>query len=333
MDVIFTEEQEMLRASAREFLDKECTEEVVKEVEESRLGYSPDLWKQIAELGWLGLVYPEQYGGSGMNLEDLAVLYEEFGRASYASPYTSTVILGGLTVQESGSDEQKNEILPEIIRGEKIIAAVMDKFEPKGGSGELNPEEVVFTAVAEGDDYVISGARMFVPHAGIASDFLVPARVKSGSGLSDGITLFLVDAGSPGAGVARLATIPGDNRYEVIFRNVRVPAKNIVGRLHGGMEPLYHSLQIGSVMAAAQMLGAGERLLKLSQEDFDTRAQTGIPGEIKQYNEEYLTRLKQDIEGCRRSIYQSASRLAGGEKADFETAVAAGWSSYAGQNA
>ena len=104
MDFEYAEEQEMLRASAREFLEKECTESVIKEVQESGLGYSPEVWKKIADLGWLGLVYPEQYGGAGMNVIDLAVLYEEFGRVMFPSSYMSTVVLGGLTILEAGSD-------------------------------------------------------------------------------------------------------------------------------------------------------------------------------------------------------------------------------------
>ena len=230
MNVNFTEEQEMLRASARDFLEKECTEDIVAEVEAGKLGYSPDLWNKITELGWLGLVFPEQYGGSKMNLVDLAVLYEEFGRAKFASPYTSTIVLGGLIILEAGSDSQKSTILPKLIDGEVILAATLGASDPGLEGTELSPDEVTISAKADGEDYLLNGVRLFVHNAGIADYFLVPARTKSGGYPEDGITLFLVDAHSSGVNITRLTTISGDNQCEVIFNNVKVSTDNIIGK-------------------------------------------------------------------------------------------------------
>ncbi len=324
-----TEEQEMLRASAREFLEKECPESVVREIEASDLGYSPDLWKKIADLGWLGLVYPEQYGGAGMNIVDLTILYEEFGRAMFPSPYLSTIVLSGLAILEAGNDRQKSEMLPRIIRGETIIALALS--EP-GSSPEgmvWNPEDVTISATPDDDDYRLDGANLFVHDANIASFLLVPARTRVSSRPEDGITLFLVNARSPGISVTRLATSSGDNQCEVIFNKVCVPKEDIVGELNGGWAPLSRSMQVGVVLLSAQMLGAGERLLELSVEDYETRIQSDMPGEVRQYNEEYLAHLRHDIDGCRCAIYQAARKLANGEPFDFEMSVVKGWSSYA----
>ena len=201
MDVNFTEEQEMLRASARDFLEKECTEDIIAEVESGKLGYSPDLWNKITGLGWLGLVFPEQYGGSEMNLVDLAVLYEEFGRAEFASPYTSTIILGGLTILEAGSENQKSDILPKLIEGETIFAAVLSASDPGLEGMELNPDDITISAAANGENYLLNGVRLFVQNAGIADYLLVPARTGSGNNPEDGITLFLVDAKTLGLSI------------------------------------------------------------------------------------------------------------------------------------
>ena len=220
MDISFTEEQEMLRASARDFLEKECTEDVIAEVEAGKLGYSPDLWNKITELGWLGLVFPEQYGGSEMNLVDLAVLYEEFGRAAFASPYTSSVVLGGLIILAIGSDSQKSDILPKLIEGEVIIAATLSASDRGLEGTELSPDAVSISVIADGEDYLLNGVRLFVHNAGIADYFLVPARTGSGNNPENEITLFLVDASSPGLNITQLTTIPGDNQCEVIFDDV-----------------------------------------------------------------------------------------------------------------
>lgn len=333
MDTSFTEEQEMLRASTRDFLEKECTEDVIAEVEAGRLGYSPDLWSKITDLGWLGLVFPEQYGGSEMNLVDLAVLYEEFGRAAFASPYTSTIVLGGLTILEVGSDSQKSSILPKLTEGKAIIAVTLGASDSGLEGTELRPDEITISAKADGEDYLLNGVRLFVHNAGIADYFLVPARTNSGSEPDNGITLFLVDARSPGLNSTRLTTIPGDNQYEVIFDNVRVSGDTIIGKPDEGWAPLSRSMQIAEVMMASQMLGAGERLYRDSEEDFMTRMESGIPDDIKQHNEEYLATLKQDIDMCRQITYQAAKKLVEGESFDFEAGITANWSRYAHQNA
>lgn len=333
MTINFTEEQEMLRASARDFLEKECTEDIIAEVEAGRLGYSPDLWHKITELGWLGLVFPEQYGGSEMNMVDLAVLYEEFGRAAFASPYTSSIILGGLIILQAGNENQKSDLLPRLIEGETIIAAVLGASDPGLEGTEMNPNDITITATSDGKDSLINGVRMFVHNAAIADYFLVPARTKSGNNPEDGITLFLVDANIPGVIVTRLTTILGDNQYEVIFDNVRVGIDNIIGIPDEGWAPLSRSMQIAEVMMASQMLGAGERLYKDSEEDFMTRMESGIPDDIRQHNEEYLANLKKDIENCRQSTYEAAKKLAEGESFDFEESITRNWSRYTNQNA
>ena len=329
MEITFTEEQEMLRAVARDFLEKECTDSVLKEIENSGLGYSPDLWQKIADLGWLGLVYPEEYGGTGMNLIDLAVIYEEFGRAMFPSPFTSTVVLGGLTVLETGNEEQKSAILLGIIAGEEIIALAIN--EPELASEDVARDSGIVTIQAkeEGDEYLLEGSKQFVQNAGIAGTFLVPARTRDGGRPEDGITLFLVDAASPGISKTHLDTVAGDTQYEVVFDKVRVPRSSIVGELNGGWAPLARSMQIAAVMSSAQMLGAGQQLLELTVEDAEARSQYDATG-IDKYTEDHIANLRRDVEECRQAIYQAANLLAEGKPCDFEGTVVSGWREFAG---
>jgi len=334
MDFTFTEEQEMLRTSARDFLETECTEKLVREVEDGDSSYSSELWKKIADLGWLGLVYPEQYGGAGMNVIDLAVLYEEFGRAMFPGPHLSTVVLGGMTVLEAGSDAQKADILPKIADGSKIVALALTEPESAWDMKKTwDPEGVSVSATADGDNYVINGTKLFVHDALAADDILVVTRTKTGGNAADGITLFLVDAKSPGVKVTPLLTIAGDKQCEVVFDKVKVSKANIIGKLDSGWVPLSKAMQVATVMLCAQMLGAGQRLLELAVDYAKTRIQFDMPIGINQYIQEHCVFLLRDVNGGRWSTYLAAWKLAQGEPCDFEVSVAKAWGSDAHEHA
>src|SRR4030042_4170151 len=118
MDLDFTEEQEMLRTMVRDFVVKECTKTQGRELEDGDLGYSPEVWRKMAELGLMGIIFPEQYGGTGGSFVDLAIILEEMGRNIFPGPYFSTVVLGGLALLAGGKEAQKKEYLPRIANGE-----------------------------------------------------------------------------------------------------------------------------------------------------------------------------------------------------------------------
>ena len=327
MDFNFTEEQEMLRTSARDFLETECTEKLIREVEDGDVGYSPEIWKKIAGLGWLGLVYPEKYGGADMNVIDLTVLYEEIGRAMLPAPHLSTVVLGGMTILEAGTEEQKSAILPKIVNGEQIISVALTEPESSWNLKTWDPEGVTVKATAAGDDYVIDGIKLFVHDAVCADTFLVVTRTSKGADPADGITLFLVDAKSPGVSITPLRTIAGDKQCEVIFDKVKVSKSSIVGKLNGGWAPLSKSIKVGTVMLCAQMLGAGQRLLELSVDYAKTRIQFDMPIGINQYIQEHCVFLLRDVNGARWSTYLAAWKIAEGEPCDFEVSIAKAWGS------
>ena len=323
MDFNFTEEQEMLRTSARDFLETECTERVVREAEDGGLGYSADVWKKMADLGWQGLIFPEQYDGAGMNYVDLAVLYEEMGRAILPSPHLSSVVLSGLTILEAGSEEQKAEWLPKIAGG-TIVALALTEPEASWEGNAWDADGVTVSARGDGDGFVINGTKLFVHDANIADTLLVAARTGKAGKAGDGVSLFLVDARAPGVAVTRLQTIAGDNQCEVVLDNVKVDKASLVGGLNAGWAPLWRSMQVGAVMISAQILGAGQRLLEIAVDYAKTRIQFDMPIGINQYIQEHCVMLLRDVNGCRWSTYLAAWKLAQGEPADYEVAVAKG---------
>src|SRR5215475_5821930 len=163
MDFGFSQEQEMLRATARKFFENECTSAFVRARMEEPAGVTDDLWAKLAEQGWLGLVYPEENGGSGLGFVDLTVLMEEMGRVVMPGPFFSTVLLGGLAIREAGSAAQKNEWLTKIAAGH--AKATLAWTEP---SARWDAAGITCTAKADKDDFVLNGTKLFVPDAHVA---------------------------------------------------------------------------------------------------------------------------------------------------------------------
>jgi alkylation response protein AidB-like acyl-CoA dehydrogenase len=322
MNFELSEEQKMLKKAARDFLEKECPEHVVREAEASDSSYSPELWKRAAELGWLGLIYPEKYGGCGMSILDMAILYEEMGRALFPSPHLSTVVLCGLTILKAGSEEQKANILPKIVNGELILALALTEPEASWNGKGWVAEGITIPANTEGNDYSISGAKLFIHDAHIADYILVAARTRKSRKAEYGITLFLIDAKSPGISYTRLRTTAGDKRQsEVVFDKVRVPKKNIVGKLHGGWAPLEKVLKIGAVLLSAQMVGSGEKAVELALDHAKTRIQFEMPIGIHNWVQEYCIMAFADVQGTRNLVYQAAWMLSEDIPCDLEVAM------------
>ncbi len=324
MDLGFTEEQEMLRTMARDFLTKECPKKMVREMVEDERGYPPELWRKMAELGWMGLVFPEKYGGTGMGFLDLVVLLEEMGRACLPGPYFSTVILGGLTILDAGSEEQKSEFLPKIARGELILTLAL--VEP---SAKYDAASITTKAVADGDNYVISGTKLFVPNAHIADWMIVIARTKDGATPEEGITLFLVDAKSRGITSTLLKTIAGDKQCEVVFKDVRVPKKNILGKPDGGWEVVERSLQRATVAQCAEMIGGAQAALDMSVAYAKERVQFGRPIGSFQIIQHYCANMVTDVDGAKFVTYHAAWRLDEGLPCAKEASIAKAWVSEA----
>jgi alkylation response protein AidB-like acyl-CoA dehydrogenase len=323
MNFELSEVQKLLQNSARDFLEKECPESLVREMEEDEDGYSPDLWRRMADLGWLGIVYPEKYGGSGGSILDMTILYEEMGRAMLPSPHLSTVVLCGLTILNAGSEEQKEELLPKIVNGDLILALALTEPESSWDGKAWDAEGVSVGATADGDDYVIDGTKLFVYDAKAADYLLCVTRTRDGGKPEDGVTLFLVDAKSPGISRTILRTTAGDKRQsEVVFDKVRVPKSNMVGELNAGWMPLDKAMQVGAVLLSAQMVGAGQAATELAVDHAKTRIQFDMPIGIHNWVQDYCIKAFADVEGSRNVVYQAAWMLSEKIPCEMEVAVA-----------
>ncbi len=273
MEFSLTEEQEMLKTMARDFLAKECPKTHVREMMDDDVGYSPELWKKMAEVGWLGLVLPEEYGGAGMNFRDLTILCEEMGRALLPSPFISTLHLVGLPIMAAGTEEQKQEFLPLIANGE--IACTLAVLEE---DGDLWAEGIKTKAVPQGDEYSISGTKLFVPDARAADYILCAARTRRATDSEEGITLFMVDAKEWGIYITSLKTMDETRKqYEVSFTDVAVPAKNIIGELHQGWPILKQAALQATAALCAEMVGGGEMVLEMTVSYAKERIAFGVP--------------------------------------------------------
>ena len=324
MDLGLSEEQEMLKTTARDFLEKECPTTLVKELAEDEKGYTPELWQKMAELGWMGLVIPEEYDGMGMQFLDLAVLLEEMGRACLPGPFFSTVVLGGFTILEAANEEQKKELLPKISNGELILALALT--EP---SARYEPDAITAKAVPDKDDYVISGTKLFVENAHIADYIICVTRTKDGANPEDGITLFLVDAKSPGISTTLLMTLAGDKQCEVVFDNVKVPKKNMLGELDKGWPVIENMLEKATVALCAQMVGGAQAALDMSVAYAKERVQFGRPIGSFQAIQHYCANMVTDVDGSRYITYEAAWKVSEGIPATMEVSMAKAWVSEA----
>jgi len=315
-----SEEQEMLKRMARDFLTEKCPKLLVKELEEDEKGYSPALWKEMAGLGWMGLAFPEQYGGGDMSFLDLAILLEEMGVACLPGPFFSTVILGGLSILDIGTDEQKGEYLPGIAGGESIFTLALN--EP---NGQYDASGIAVKATADGDDYVIDGVKLYVPDAHIADHMLCVARTGESAKAEDGITMFIVDAKSKGISYTVLDTIARDKLCEVVFDKVRVPKKNVLGKLNEGWDAVQNIIERAAVAKCCEMVGGMQQVLDMTVDYAKERVQFDRPIGSLQIMQHYCVDILTDVQGSRFSTYHAAWRISEGLTFTREAAIAKAW--------
>ena len=323
MDLGLSEEQELLKNAARDFLEKECPEQHVRDMEEDEKGYSPELWKKMAELGWQGLIIPDQYGGQGFSFLDLVVLIEEFGRALVPGPFIPTAVGGAIALLEAGSDEQKQQYLPKIASGEQTWTLAFT--EP---SARFDAEGVELQAKAGGDGFVLNGTKLFIRDAHVADYMTVIARA-GGKG-EDGITLFIVDAKSPGISTQTLKTIASDKQCEVKFENVKVPKANVLGEAGKGWPVFERIARKGTVIECAYLVGLAQKDFEISVQYAKDRIQFGRPIGSFQAIQHKAADMVTDVDGARFIMYKAAWSVAENEPdADMDVHMAKAWCSDA----
>jgi alkylation response protein AidB-like acyl-CoA dehydrogenase len=325
MDLGLSEEQDLLKNAARDFLEKECPEAHVREMEEDEKGYSPELWKKMAEQQWQGLMIPDQYGGTGMGYLDLVILTEEFGRALVPGPFISTAVGGAIALMEGGSDAQKEQYLPKIASGEQIWTLAFT--EP---TARFDAEGVELEAKADGDNFVLNGTKLFIRDAHVSDYMTVVARTKKGKNAESGITLFIVETKSAGISHTVLKTIASDKQCEVKFENVKVPKANVLGAVDEGWSVLERIARKATVLDCAFLVGLAQKDFEISVQYAKDRIQFGRPIGSFQAIQHKAADMVTDVDGARFITYKAAWSVAEEtDEADMDVHMAKAWCSEA----
>ena len=302
MNFGFNEEQELLRSTARKFFENECASETVRKLMDGSEGMTPELWKKLAEQGWLGLIVPEAYGGMGLGVVDLVVLMEEMGRAVVPGPFFSTVLLGGLSILEAGREAQKKAWLPKLTSGE--ARATLAWMEP---SADLGARGVTLSASTKGNGYVLNGTKLFVPDAHSADLIVVAARTSGGKTPEDGITLFLLPKAASGLTVTLLPTMDQTRKLcEVTFKDVAASADTVMGQAGAGWASLARVLDRATVSLCAEMCGGAQKVLDMTVEYAKIRQAFGRPIGSYQGVKHRAADMLVDVENSKSITYYAA---------------------------
>jgi alkylation response protein AidB-like acyl-CoA dehydrogenase len=273
MDFGFSAAQELLRANARAFLDKECPSSLVRQVMRDPTGDIPALWQKMAGLGWMGLLVPEDRGGLGLTMIELALVLEEMGRVLLPGPYFATVALGGMALLLGGRTAQHGELLARLAAGE--LRATLAFTE---ASGRWDAQGVTLRAKPVGDGYELRGTKLYVPEAQLADCLVVAARTRDGWSPEDGISLFLVERQTSGLRCSPLPTMDPTRRWcELTFDGVRVAPEALLGAWHGGWPLAMQVIDRAIVALCAEMCGAAQRVLEMSVDYAKNRVAFGKP--------------------------------------------------------
>ena len=270
MNFAFTEEQELLRETARRFLDDKVPSEVVRKLMESHDGYDPAHWSEVAQMGWQAMAIPEKYGGAGFSFLETIVLMEEMGRSLIPIPFLSTVILSSNLLLELGSEEQKKAYLPAIAAGESVWAMALT--EP---AGRWDAAGVEATATPQGDGWTISGTKSYVVDGHVADHLLIVAR--TGEQTSE-LSVFIVDADATGLQATKVESMDQTRSLaQVVLEAVEVEGAALVGPAGEAWPAIETVLDIAAVALAAEQVGGAQTCLDMAVEYAKVRMQFGRP--------------------------------------------------------
>ena len=252
MPLLLTEEQAMIQDSARGMLAEYGVKEL-RRVRDTRdeTGFSRDLWKAFAEMGFTGVLAPEEHGGLGLGHVEAGVVMEEIGRNLTPSPFLSTAVLGVTALSRAASAERRADLLPRMVAGDLITALAVDEGAKHG------PHRTAMRAERAGNGFRLDGAKGYVVDGHVADLLIVAARTGGSPGEQDGLTLFLVDPKVKGVSIERTVMVDAHNAARVTFEGVEVDADAVLGEVDGGWKLLEGVLNSGRGAVAAEMLGVG----------------------------------------------------------------------------
>ncbi len=273
MPLVLTEEQEMLKESARGFLDEKAPVAALRKLrdERSEEGFSRALWKEMAEMGWAGILVDEAHGGSGFGFVGAGVLAEEMGRTLTASPFLSTSILAATALNKFASEAQCGEFLPKIAGADVVMALAVDEGRKHG------PATIAMKAEKSGNGFRLNGSKTFVADGHVADKVIVAARTSGAPGEEAGISLFLVDAKAKGVSAERTAMVDSRNAARLNFENVAVTGEDVIGEIDNGWQALEGVLSAGRAGLAAELSGAAQQAFTMTTDYLKQRTQFGKP--------------------------------------------------------
>ena len=264
------EEQQMLKDAAKSFMQEQSPVSRLRKVRDSNLdGFDKDLWKEIVDLGWTGILVPEEFGGSALGYLGLGVVLEEAGRTLSPSPLLSTALIGVSAIMLGGSAAQKSEWLPKVVDGSAIIALAVDE------GPHHAPAKTALKAEKSGAGYKLTGKKMYVADGHLANLLIVPARTSGKPGDAKGITMFLVPADAKGVKRTTLKTMDSRGAADIEFDGVEVPASAVLGQADNGGELLDQVLDRARIGLSAEMLGTASQAFEMINAYLKTRVQFG----------------------------------------------------------
>ncbi len=316
MDFKFNEEQEMLQKAARDFLKKKVDKAVIKELSENETGFDKKLWKGMAKLDWMAIVIPEDYDGIGWSFIELAVLFEELGRAAFNSPMLCN-LMGTFALMEGGTEDQKSEILPKVGLGKMILTMAND--EP---GVAYNHSYIETTAESKNGGYVLSGTKILVPYANIADKVLVSVRTDGSPGDEDGITIVMIDPSEEGVTLTPMPVIGGERQFKLDLDNVTVAADNVVGEVGKGFSLVKSVIEKATAIQCAEAVGGAQEELEMTAEYTKARIQFKRAIATFQTVQHRVSDMFIHVQGARWTTYQAAWMLSEGMPCRKEIAIA-----------
>ena len=315
MALVLSEEQSMLRDSARGLISDKAPVSHLRHLRDSKdaTGFSRELWKSFAEMGFAGLLVPEQFGGSGLGCVEAGIVMEEIGRTLMPSPFLSTAVLAASALSRGGSAAQKSEHLPKISAGQLLAALAVDE------GTKHRPLQTKLQAVRAGNGIKLYGSKSFVVDGHVADLLIVAARTAGSAGERNGLTLFLVDPRSKGIATERTIMVDSHNAARIDFENVEVNADHVLGEVDQGFALLDGVLNIGRVAVASELVGLSEEVFGRTVSYLKERKQFGKAIGEFQALQHRAAQLYIDIEITRAAVLKAHQTL----DADFANAASA----------
>ena len=272
MKLILTEEQEFLRDTAKDFAQERTPVTHFRSLRDNKDEnlWDKDIWQEMVNLGWSGILIPEEFGGSDFGVAGISVILQECGKTLTPSPLFSTGVLGAYAISNFGTQEQKEKYLPKIVSGEITTALAVDE------SSHHDPSKTLFKAEQKGSDFLLNGKKTFVIDGASADILIILARTSGNSGDLAGLTLFIVESNVEGIKKIKLDMADSRNYANIEFNDVACSNKSILGALESGGETVERILDIGRIAMSAEMLGNAESAFETTIDYLKQRKQFGV---------------------------------------------------------